>query len=257
MINSPTHALVRRIPRSYPAYYTKKNIQISIGIAERQHEEYVQVLQSAKLKISYIPPDETKPDCVFIEDTAFIWQNHALITHMCPEREGEQKAVEEALRHTHTITHIPSVARLEGGDILHTENTTYVGISSRTNNLGAECLKNFLKKFNRPVVKVPVEKCLHLKSGATYIGDDTLVAVPDWFDMNLFDAQNIIYTQPGEERAANCMRIPNHLLVQEQYPETADLLDHFAKENGLQLSLLETTEFAKADGSLTCLSLLW
>ena len=257
MVNSPTHALIRRIPRSYPDYYAKKNVKISYGIADRQHERYAQVLQSAKLKISYLPADEAKPDCVFIEDTAFIWQNHALITRMCPEREGEQKEVEESLRRTHTITHIPSVARLEGGDILHTENTTYVGVSSRTNNLGAECLKNFLKKFDRPVVKVPVEKCLHLKSGVTYIGDNTLVTVPDWFDMNLFDVENVIYTQKGEERAANCMRIPNHLLVQEQYPETADLLSHFASEKGLQLHLLETTEFAKADGSLTCLSLLW
>jgi dimethylargininase len=257
MINSPTHALIRRIPRSYPDYYAKKNIKISFGLADRQHEKYVQVLQSAGLKISYIPADETKPDCVFIEDTAFIWQNHTLITHMCSEREGEQKAVEETLRHTHTITHIPSVARLEGGDILHTENVTYVGLSARTNNMGAECLKNFLKKFGRPVVKVPVEKCLHLKSGITYIGDNTLVAVPDWFDMNIFDVENIIFTQEGEERAANCMRIPNHLLVQEQYPKTAELLEHFAKETGLQLHLLDTSEFAKADGSLTCLSLLW
>ena len=152
---------------------------------------------------------------------------------------------------------MPSVAKLEGGDVLHTENTTYVGLSARTNNMGAECLKNFLKKFGRPVVKVPVEKCLHLKSGITYIGDNTLVAVPDWFDMNIFDVENIIFTQEGEERAANCMRIPNHLLVQEQYPKTAELLEHFAKETGLQLHLLDTSEFAKADGSLTCLSLLW
>jgi dimethylargininase len=257
MINSPTHALIRQIPRSYPDYYAPKNIHISYGLAIRQQEKYVQALKDGGLKISYVPADETRPDCVFIEDTAFIWENHALITRMCPEREGEQKAVEEALRNTHTITHIPSVARLEGGDIMHTENTTYVGISARTNNLGAECLKNFLKKFGRPVVKIPVEKCLHLKSGVTYIGDDTLVAVPDWFDMKLFDVPNVIYTQEGEERAANSMRVPNHLIVQQQYPKTADLLEHFAEENGLRCSMVETTEFAKGDGFLTCLSLLW
>ncbi len=138
MINSPTHALVRKIPRSYPDYYANKNIQIFIGIAERQHEKYIQTLKDAGLKIITVPADETKPDCVFIEDTAFIWQTHALITQMYPEREGEQKAVEETLRPTHTITHMPSVARLEAGDILHTENTTYVGISTRTNSHGAQ-----------------------------------------------------------------------------------------------------------------------
>ncbi|MBN1975718.1 MAG: hypothetical protein JW787_18940 [Sedimentisphaerales bacterium] len=257
MINSPTHALVRQIPHSYTDYYAKKNIHISYGLAVRQQEKYIQTLKDAGMKVSSVLADETKPDCVFIEDTAFIWENHALITHMCPEREGEQKAVEEALKHTHTITHIPSVARLEAGDILHTESTTYVGLSARTNNMGAECLKNFLKKFGRAVVKVPVDKCLHLKSGVTYIGDDTLVTVPGWFDMKLFDTEKIIYTLEGEERAANCMRIPNNLLVQEQYPKTADLLEHFAIENGLQLHLIDTSEFAKGDGSLTCLSLLW
>ena len=257
MINSPTHALVRQIPRSYTDYYAKKNIQISYGLAKSQQEKYIQVLKDAGLKISTIAADETKPDCVFIEDTAIIWQIHALITKMNPEREGEQAAVEETLKSTHTITHMPSVAKLEGGDVLHTENTTYVGLSKRTNSLGAECLKNFLKKFGRPVVKVPVEKCLHLKSGVTYIGDNTLLAVPGWFDMSLFDAENTIYTQEGEERAANCMRIPNNLLVQEQYPKTAELLEHFAVDQGLHFHTLDTTEFAKGDGALTCLSLLW
>ena len=185
MINSPTHALVREIPHSYTDYYATKNINISYGLAERQHDKYIQKLKDAGLKITTVPADETLPDCVFIEDTAIIWQTHALITRMNPARDGEQAAVEEILKHTHTITHMPSVAKLEGGDVLHTENRIYVGLSSRTNSMGAECLKNFFKKFNRPVVKVPVEKCLHLKSGITYIGDNTLVAVPGWFDMSL------------------------------------------------------------------------
>ncbi|MBN2590599.1 MAG: hypothetical protein JXA96_12115 [Sedimentisphaerales bacterium] len=257
MINSPTHALVRSIPRSYKDYYAKKNIDISYGLAESQHEKYIQTLKDAGLKISTVPADETKPDCVFIEDTAIIWQTHALITRMNPVRDGEQAAVEETLKPTHTITHMPSVAKIEGGDVLHTENTTYVGLSARTNSMGAECLKNFLKKFGRPVVRVPVEKCLHLKSGVTYIGDNTLVAVPGWFDMSLFDAENIIYTKEGEEGAANCMRIPNNLLVQSQYPKTAKLLEHFAADKGLQFHPLDTSEFVKADGALTCLSLLW
>ena len=257
MINNPTHALFRKVARSFPSYYAKKNINISLGFAERQHEKYVQVFKDAGLKVSFVPTDESKPDGVFIEDTAVIWQDYALITQMCSERQGEQKDVEEILKKTHTIVHMPSVAKLEGGDVLHTENTTYVGISKRTNDLGASCLKNFLKKFNREVVKIPVEKCLHLKSGISYIGDNTLVAVENMFDMSLFDTENVIYTAEGEERAANCMRIPNNLLVQSQYPKTADLLEHFAADKGLQFHPLETTEFSKADGSLTCMSLLW
>lgn len=257
MVNSPTHALVRKIPRSYPDYYSKKNIHIYIGLAEQQHDKYVKVLKDAKLKISYVPADENRPDCVFIEDTAIIWQNHALITRMCPEREGEQIAIEEKLKPTHTIIHMPSVAKLEGGDVLHTEKITYVGLSARTNELGAACLTNFLKKFDRPVVKIPVEKCLHLKSGVTYIGDNTLVAVPGWFDMKSFDVKNVIYTCEGEQGAANCLRIPNHLLILDGFPKTEDSLRRFAQNNGLQIHPLETSEFAKADGALTCMSLLW
>jgi dimethylargininase len=257
MINSPTHAIVRKIPRSYVDYYSGKNIHIHIGLAEQQHDKYVQVLKDAGLKVSYVPADENKPDCVFIEDTAVIWQNHALITRMCPERQGEQIAVEEILKPTHTIIHLPSVAKLEGGDILHTEKTTYVGISARTNELGAACLENFLRKFDRRVVKIPVEKCLHLKSGVTYIGDNTLVAVPEWFDMKSFDVDDIIYTSESEQGAANCMRIPNHLLIHEGYPKTEKLLRRFAQNYGVQIHPLDTSEFAKAGGALTCMSLLW
>ena len=61
MINSPTHAIVRKIPRSYVDYYSKKNIHIYIGLAEQQHDKYVQVLKDAKLKVSYVPADENKP----------------------------------------------------------------------------------------------------------------------------------------------------------------------------------------------------
>src|SRR5262245_52750679 len=101
MADSPTHALVRNVPRSYAGYYALRNRSVSGPLVAQQHIEYRQALEAAGLTVSVVDADENRPDCVFIEDTAVIWNQHALITRMDPAREGEQAAIEEVLRQTH------------------------------------------------------------------------------------------------------------------------------------------------------------
>jgi len=251
-----TQALVRGVSQSY-AIYDKPGRPVSIELAVRQHAAYISALQKSGLEISFVEPDESRPDCVFIEDTAVVWNQHALITRMCPDREGEQQAVQNILQKTHEIRKLTGSATLEGGDVLHTADTTYVGLSSRTNKPGVRDLRNFMAIFGRRVISIPIEKCLHLKTCATYLGDGQLMVAPGLIPTNAFDAEAMIETDPSEARAANCLRIGRHLLIPAGCPKTERRLQRFAETKNLEIISLNISEFEKGDGSLTCLSIIW
>jgi dimethylargininase len=249
--------LVRPPSPAYSAFYARSGVTISQDRAESQHRRYVRALEAAGLQVSQVVPDRAFPDCVFIEDTAVVSGGRALVARMAPHREGEQAAVLEAFTPTYDIVRLPPGATLDGGDVLHVEGTTYVGISSRTNQRGAEALAEFLAPHGRQVVPVPVRHCLHLKSAATYLGDGTLLAAPGLLDEGLFDVTQVIHTAAGESGCANCLRIGDRLLVLAGYPQTRGSLERFAAAGGPRVVALDVSEFEKGGGSLTCLSLIW
>jgi dimethylargininase len=255
-VPEPTTALIRRPPRSYAAFYAARGVTIDMALADRQHAGYVNALRAAGLDIQVIDADEQFADGVFIEDTAVVWQGRALQTCMAPHREGEQEAVIRQLQQTHAIVQLPPDATLDGGDVLHTEDLTYVGRSRRTNAAGARALREFLAPSRRRVVEVPVERCLHLKSAATSLGDGTLLIAHDLVDVGLFETERVLFTAEGEEKAANTLRVGRHLIVLANYPASAATFWEFAQYRGLTLHSLDMSEFEKGDGSLTCLSIL-
>jgi len=252
-VATPTKALVRRLAESYANLYTG----VSLARAREQHAAYVQALRSAGLEVKFVEADDARPDCVFIEDTAIVWAGHALLTRMSPHREGEQAGVEDALRPTHRISRVAPPGKLEGGDVLHVEDTTYVGLTSRSNEAGADALRQFLAPFGKRVVAVRVENCLHLKSGVSYLGDGTIIVAPELVPAHAFDVQEVIETAREEEYAANCVRLGSFLLVPAGFPQTEKKLRRFADKRGVELVPLDCSEFRKGGGSLTCLSLLW
>jgi dimethylargininase len=251
----PRIALVRRPPRSYLAFYAAHGIQIDARATDQQHAAYVEALIRAGLEVESIVPDERFPDGVFIEDTAVVWDGRALRTRMALHREGEQAGVFEHLSRTHEIESMPAGATLDGGDVLHAGDVTYVGRSARTNAAGAAALRKFLGPV-RPVIEIPVTKCLHLKTAATWLGNGTLLIAPDLVDTGLFGHEELLLTPTGESLAANTLRAGRHLLTLAGFPGTHAALSRFAGEHDLELQALEMTEFQKGDGSLTCLSIL-
>ena len=253
----PTQALVRMVPYSYSVHYSHEGSNVSEELVEQQHAEYVRALEAAGLKVNSVEADEDLHDCVFIEDTAVVLKQHAMITRANEKRQQEHAAVEVSLHKTHTVRRLGGEARLEGGDVLHIGDTTYIGLSSRTNELGADALEAFLSQFGRRVVKVPVDNCLHLKTGITYLGNGTLISISGWFDLHLFDVDDIIHTESGEHGCANCLRIHDKLLIPEGYPRTEALLRRFGEKYNVQVQTLDISEFEKGNGSLTCLSLIW
>lgn len=258
MVKKPQFALVRPVPNSYVDYYARKGRTIDGQLAAEQHEQYVTALEATGLTVTRVAPDERYPDGVFIEDTAIVCQGRALVVNMQnADREGEQGGVEEVLRSTHTIVRLPKGAMLDGGDVMRIDDTFYVGMSERTNAAGFSAVKNFASGLGMRAVDVPVRHCLHLKTGASYLGNGTLLAATEWIDTNRFEVEHVIATGEGEEGAANTLRIGDHLLAVEGYPQTASRLRAFTDRHGVQLKLLPMSEFKKGDGSLTCLSIIW
>ena len=250
--------LVRRPPASYASVYASRRIPIDGAVAARQHAAYVAALQQAGVAVQIIEGDPAYYDCVFVEDTTIVWRRAALSVRMANrDRDGEQQAVRRALSRTHTIVDVPAGGNIDGGDVLHCDDTTFVGESSRTNAIGIDALRRFLEPFGRHVVAVPVERALHLKTAVTYLGDGTLIAARGLIDLGQMSGFRILATAPGEDGAANCLRVGRHLVVAAGYPATETLLTDFAARHRLAIHTLNISEFEKGGGGLTCLSLLW
>lgn len=248
---------MRRVPDSYPPFYRARGISIDNTLARAQHGAYADALRAAGVEVHLLDGDEAWADCVFIEDPAVVVPPRAMICRLAPHREGEPPPVEAALRQWHRTAALPADARLEGGDVLHVEDTTYVGLTARTSQAGVDALREFLEPAGRRVVAVPVEKYLHLKTAATYLGNGTLVAVPDFAGTDAFEVDDVILVDEGEPVASNCLRVNDHLLTVAGNPRTEVRLRAWGERNGVTVVPLEISEFEKGEGSLTCLSLLW
>lgn len=252
------YAAVRPVPTSYAEYYNTKSNPIDPSLARHQHDRYVRALEKCGLSVSRLPPADDQPDSVFIEDPAVVWDRRALITRPRPPRDIEVSALEDFFTQTHEIERIRAPAYLEGGDVLHTSLETFVGLSGRTNAEGAKQLKDFLSSSDRPVVAVKIDSgdYLHLKSGATCIGGNLVLQAPGITDLSVFRDYDVISVPRSEWNAANALRINETVLVAEGYPRTAEKVTKTV-DRGVDIELVDISEFEKGGGSLTCLSVLW
>lgn len=249
-------ALVRQIADTYVELYRQAGITVFPELMERQHAAYISALRAAGLEVHTVAAANDYPDCVFIEDVAVVFDGRALIGRIAPHREGEQELVVDMLARWHEIIRLPKDAKLEGGDVMHIDKTSYVGLSERTNEAGIEALRKFLRPPGQRVVTVPTE-ALHLKTAATYLGNGTLIAARGLLDTSLFEVEDIIFTEEDEKGAANCLRVRDHLLISTGKPATEKRLRAFAERNGVKVIALDNSEFEKGNGSLTCLSIIW
>jgi dimethylargininase len=253
-----TRALVRRPSPCYAAAYLRHGITISDALMQRQHDAYIAALAQAGLEVTTLPPHATHYDCVFIEDTAIVVGKRALITRVNDRRRGEEIDVAAWLsEHGFAIEHVPESARIEGGDVLHLEDVTLVGRSARTNDAGIEILRRFMHHAAHEVIAVPVERCLHLKSAMTSLGDGAVLVSPALIDVDLPQGYRRIDVASSEPNAGNVLRIGRKLIYARAFPQTALLLQSFAEAHGLTMTGVDISQAQLGDGALTCQSLLW
>jgi dimethylargininase len=250
--HSPLYAVVRGVPDTFALGErpTDSAEDVDVGLARIQHEAYCRVLEGAGLSLVYIPADVRFPDCCFVEDTSVIAGRTAIITRMgALPRRGEEAAVREVLANHMPVLDIASPASLDGGDVLVLGDCIFIGLGGRTNRAAVDQVRDMVgPAFS--VTAVPLEGVLHLKSACTRVDGGHLLIRRGHFDESVFEGYNLIDVPEEEAYAANCLGLGRVVLVSAGFPETRQAVE----SAGFEAVEMETSEFRKMQGSLTCLS---
>jgi dimethylargininase len=221
--------------------------------AQAQHAGYVAALGALGLEIEWLEPLPQNADGVFVEDTALVLPEVAVITRPGVEsRRGETPSVAASLAAHRPLRSIVAPGTLEGGDIVVIGKRVYVGASARSNAEGIRQLETALAPFGYRVAGVAMRDCLHLKSAVTFIAPETLLTNPAWVDPQVFDTRTVIEVHPEEAFAANTLTSGGVTLLSAAFPRTAERL----RLAGITTRALDVSELQKAEAALTCMSLI-
>lgn len=227
---------------------------IDHALAVEQHGRYEDALREVGATVTRIRELDTLPDCVFVEDTALVFDDIAVMTRPgALKRREEVASVREVLEAYRPIAAIEEPATLDGGDVLVLDKDVYVGLTARSNLSGMQQLRAIVAPLGYAVHGVPVQGCLHLKSAVTRAGGRLLVANPAWVDPGLFTGWDVVPVDLREPHAANVLWLGDATIVAESYQRTNAAL---ARESDSRLIPVPASELAKAEGGVTCCSLL-
>jgi dimethylargininase len=225
-----------------------------------QHRQYEQALRALGVQVLSLPAEMDLPDSVFVEDIALVLDECAILTNPgASSRRPEVASVAQALAPYRKLFHIHSPATLDGGDVLQVGRTIYVGLSSRSNEPAIAQLKTILEAPNLGITHkyeiraVRVTDCLHLKSAVTQVGEDLLLINPAWVRKEDFPGMEFIEVDPSEPYAANAVLVGETIIYPASFPKTRSRLE----ARGVNLMLVEADELAKAEGAVTCCSLIF
>ncbi|MDD5054638.1 MAG: arginine deiminase family protein [Candidatus Peribacteraceae bacterium] len=232
-----------------------ERIPINVTTAKEQHETYENALREAGAHVIRLPVLANHPDAVFVEDTAIILPEVAVITVPGSDsRRGEESTIAEALKNLQKeLIFLTAPATLEGGDVMRVDRTLFVGSSTRTNPEGIRQLQKALEPRGYRVVPIKVTGCLHLKTGCTCIGKNRILVNPSWIDVNQFHNHELIAVDSHEPFAANSLLIGDTLLYSTRFPLTQTKI----QKMGLQTTTIDISELEKAEAGLTCMSLIF
>lgn len=251
-------AIVRKVSSSFEKALAKYfgSGPTSLSESVKQHDAYVDKLVEFGVSVNVIESNPDYPDCCFVEDHAIVAGDSALLTNAGHDsRLGERQEVEDALNLDLNLEYMSKDARMDGGDVLRFGDMFLVGHSKRTNQKGIEDLGSFLSKRNYGlhVVEVPPES-LHLISICTSPMPGKLLAPEGWFrDSDFPSKAEVIWIPKEEAYAANVLPFGNKVMMAKGYPLTLGMLQNL----NLEVHEMEMSQFKEADGSLTCLSVLY
>jgi dimethylargininase len=250
--SSRLHALVRPPGRSFASAISSTGATIDAALAAEQHAGYCRALVEAGVQVEALPADESYPDSCFMQDPALVIGGKAIIARPgAASRLGEEALVGSPLRERFPTVEITAPATLEGGDVLVLPDHVYVGRSDRTNAAGIAQLAAALRPVQ--VDEIPVVGLLHLLSGVTYLGRNTLLAVSAMAGRPEFQGMKVLVVPDDEAYACNVLALGHCVVAPAGYDKTIGLLE----ANGFRVLPVPVGEFTKADGGVTCLSLVY
>ncbi|HEX3234963.1 MAG TPA: N(G),N(G)-dimethylarginine dimethylaminohydrolase [Gemmatimonadales bacterium] len=226
---------------------------IDVKTAARQHESYERCLTELGCRVCRVPGGRDKADGVFIEDTAVVLDELAVITRPGAEsRRAETADVADALRLHRPLLSIEPPGTLDGGDVLRVGRSVYVGLSSRTNLDGIRQLARHLAPLGYGVSTVEVSGALHLKSAVSEVAERTLLINRDWVRPETFPGLELIPVDPAEPFGGNALQIGGTVIYPSAFPRTRTTLE----SRGISVRTVDASELAKAEGGVTCCSLI-
>ena len=222
----------------------------------KEHTAYVAALRAAGLAVDVLAPLEQFPDSVFVEDPALVFPEGAILLRPgAATRLGEAAEMRGALqRHFDRVLELEGDEHADGGDVLVTPETVFIGLSARTNHRGADALIAKLASLGRKarIAQTP-KSILHFKTAVSLLDEDAVLATRPMAESGIFDGYRIVVVPEGEDAAANALRVNDTVLIGDRFPRTIDLL----AGQGSKLQPLPVTEIGKLDAGLSCMSLRW
>jgi len=221
--------------------------------AIKQHEKYVSALKECGLIVEELEADERFPDSTFVEDVALLTPHCAIITNPgAPSRKGEIAAIKKVIQSYYTdIEEISVPGTVEAGDIMMVGDHYYIGLSDRTNKNGAEQVMQILKRYGMTGSVIEVGEVLHLKTGMSYLENNTIVACGEFLSHPELEKFTMIEVPENESYAANCIWVNGTVIIPEGFPVTKQNIE----KAGYTTIAVNVSEFEKLDGGLSCLSL--
>lgn len=228
--------------------------QIDYEKAALQLDRYCELLRKWKVELMAMPGSDSYPDCCFVQDTAVVLDEICVIAGMgAVARRGEVAEVEKLVAPLRPIRRILLPATLDGGDVVQFGKRLFVGLSNRTNARGIASLGEIVEPFGYTVEPVAINESLHLSTGCGVINDETVLLNPRWVNARVFKGLRQLHVHQEEPWAANTIRIDQNVCLEQGAPRTVDLVQPYAGS----IETLDISEFRKAEGSLSCLSIIF
>ena len=255
MTYSFKNAIIRKPNKSIQNGLSSQNLHPQYAIVLEEHSNYIKAMEEAGLKINLLESLEEFPDSLFVEDPALIYKSSLVILNpFDPSRNGEKDIIKDEVKHLFENILIVEDGFVEGGDILNINNHFIIGLSDRTNKLGAENLSKILKKIGATVTicKTPND-ILHFKSECSVLNNDTILVSNKMAKLDYLKTNyNLIELPIGEEGASNSLRINDKLLLPDGFIQAEEILS-----KNYNIIKVKVDEIAKVDAGLSCMSLRW
>lgn len=210
-------------------------------------------MSSLGCEVITVPTEQGLADSVFIEDTALVLDELAVMLRPgVRSRRPELAGVERVLEQYRSLASIQSPGTLDGGDLLCIDKVIFAGLSSRSNKNGIEQLREFVTDHGYSVKTVETTKCLHLKSAVSAVAPGTLLINPDWVCSKSFKDYELVGIASDEVHAANALLVGRSVIYPSSFPRTLERL----VKRGINVVPVDLTELQKAEGAVTCCSLI-
>jgi len=217
-----------------------------------QHQAYIEALGSIGLEVTILEANDAFPDACFVEDVAVLTSDFAVLTNPGADtRRGEKHLIESALHSQFENLYRIENGTLEGGDVMMVGKQFFVGLSDRTNQAGIDAFRTILEQEGCTLSEVNMKEMLHLKTGVSYLENNTMMVFGEFEQEALFKDFRQIKVQPDDAYAANSVWINGSVLVPAGFEKVSQQIVAY----GYQVIELEMSEFQKLDGGLSCLSL--